>query len=130
MATRIIRPEEFQREVIKAIAEYGDKVLETTEAEVKSIGRQTVSALKGSAPAGGSYAKGWSHKVQKGGVYKLSDTVYNRTDYQLTHLLEKPHATGRYKGGKYPKKADYTGTMARIEAEYTNKFYEEVLAKL
>ena len=130
MATRIIRPEEFQREFIKAIAEYGDKVLETSEAEVKSIGRQTVSALKGSAPAGGSYAKGWSHKVQKGGVYKLSDTVYNRTDYQLTHLLEKPHATGRYKGGKYPKKVDYTGTMARIEAEYTNKFYEEVLAKI
>lgn len=130
MATRIIRPEEFQREVIKAIAEYGDKVLETTETEVKSIGRQTVSALKGSAPAGGSYAKGWSHKVQKGGIYKLSDTVYNRTDYQLTHLLEKPHATGRYKGGKYPKKVDYTGTMARIEAEYTNKFYEEVLAKI
>ena len=127
---KTIRPEEFERAVIKAIAEYGDNVLEASESEVKSIGRQTAKALKGSAPAGGSYAKGWSHKVKKGGVYKLSDTVYNRTDYQLTHLLEKPHATGRYKGGKYPKKVDYTGTMARIEAEYTNKFYEEVLAKI
>ena len=127
---RVIRPEAFQKAVMSALAEYGDRVLDVMEAETKSIGRQTASALKGSAPAGGSYARGWSHKVQKGGVYKLSDTVYNRTDYQLTHLLEKPHATGRNKGGHYPKKVDYTGTIARIEEEYNQKYYEEVLAKL
>ena len=127
---RIVRPEEFQKAVMSALSEYGDKVLDVMEAETKSIGRQTARALKSSAPAGGSYAKGWSHKVQKGGVYKLSDTVYNRTDYQLTHLLEKPHATGRKKGGHYPKKVDYTGNIARVEEEYTQKYYEEVLAKL
>ena len=130
MGNRIIRPEDFQKAVMQSMSEYGDKVLEVMEAETKSIGRQASSALKGSAPAGGSYAKGWSHKVQKGGVYKLSDTVYNRTDYQLTHLLEKPHATGRNKGGHYPKKVDYTGTIAKVEEEYTNKYYQEVLAKL
>ena len=127
---RVIRPEAFQKAVMSALAEYGDRVLDVMEAETKSIGRQTASALKGSSPAGGSYARGWSHKVQKGGAYKLSDTVYNRTDYQLTHLLEKPHATGRNKGGHYPKKVDYTGTIASVEEEYTNKYYEEVLAKL
>lgn len=130
MDTRIIKPEDLEKAVMKALGEYGDKVLEVTEAEVKATGRLTVKALKGSAPTGGSYAKGWSHKVQKGSVYRLSDTVYNRTDYQLTHLLEKPHATGRYKGGKYPKNVDYTGTMERIESEYTNRFYQEVLNKL
>lgn len=130
MDTRIVRPEEFQRAVIKALHDYGDKVLDITEAEVKSTGRQAVTALKGSAPAGGAYAKGWTHKVRKGGAYSLSDTVYNRTNYQLTHLLEKPHATGRNKGGHYPRKVDYTGTMARIEAEFSNKFYQEVLSKL
>lgn len=130
MDTRIIKPEEFQRAVIKAIHDYGDKVLDITEKEIKTTGRQTVTALKGSAPAGGEYAKGWTHKVHKGGAYRLSDTVYNRTNYQLTHLLEKPHATGRNKGGYYPKRVDYTETMARIEAEYSNKLYQEVLAKL
>lgn len=130
MDTRIVRPEEFQRAVIKALHDYGDKVLGITETEVKSTGRQAVAELKGSAPAGGDYAKGWTHKVRKGGAYSLSDTVYNRTNYQLTHLLEKPHATGRNKGGHYPRKVDYTGTMARIEAEFSNKFYQEVLSKL
>ena len=124
-----VRPEEFQKAVINALGKYGDHVLDVMEAETKSIGRQTASALKGSAPAGGKYAKGWTHKVQKGGVYKLSDTVYNRL-YQLTHLLEKPHATGRYKGGHYPSEVDYTGNIARVEEEYSNKYYQEVLEKL
>lgn len=128
MSTMVVRPENFEKAVQKALAEYGDIVLEKTEQAVKDNARQTVSALKGSAPAGGSYARGWSHKAQKGGPYKLSETVYNRTDYMLTHLLEKPHPTGG--GGYYPKNVDYTGTMARIEEEYTNKFMEEVLSKL
>lgn len=130
MTSKVVKPEGFQKAVLDALSRYGDEVLSMMEQETKTIGRQTASALKGSAPAGGSYAKGWSHKVQKGGLYKLSDTVYNRTDYQLTHLLEKPHATGRNKGGHYPKKVDYTGNIARIEEEYTNRYYEEVLAKL
>ncbi len=124
----MVRPENFEKAVLKALAEYGDDVLEVMESTTKSISRQTVSALKGSAPAGGRYARGWSHKAQKGGPYKLSETVYNRTDYMLTHLLEKPHSTGG--GGHYPKNVDYTGTIARIEEEFTHKYEEEVLSKL
>ena len=127
---RVVRPEQFEKAVTEALAKYGDEVLDMLESETKSISRQAVKAIKASAPAGGSYAKGWTHKAQKGGAFKLSETVYNRTDYQLTHLLEKPHATGRHRGGHYPKKADYTGTLARIEEEYTNKYVQEVMAKL
>ena len=124
-----VRPEQFEKAVQKALAEYGDEVLETMESTTKSAARQTVSALKSDSPANtGRYARGWSHKAQKGGPYKLSETVYNRTDYQLTHLLEKAHPTGQ--GGHYPSKKDHTGIIARIEDEYTNKFMEEVLSKL
>ena len=123
-----ISPDQFSKTVMKALADYGDKTLEILETETKDNARQTVKQIKASAPAGGNYARGWSHKAQKGGVYKLSDTVYNRTDYQLTHLLEKPHATGG--GGHYPKNVDYTGTLARIEEEQTQKFIEGVIAKL
>lgn len=123
-----ISPDQFSKTVMKALNDYGDKTLDILEAEVKESARQTVKQIKASAPAGGNYARGWSHKAQKGGVYKLSDTVYNRTDYQLTHLLEKPHATGG--GGHYPKNVDYTGTLAKIEEEQTQKFMERVTAKL
>ena len=122
----VVRPENFEKAVLKALAEYGDKTTEMLEATAKSNARQAVSALKGKAP-GGQYSAGWSHKAQKGGAFKLSETVYNRL-YQLTHLLEKPHATGG--GGHYPKKKNYTGTIAAVEEEYTEKYYQEVLSKL
>lgn len=125
----MVRPEQFEKAVLKALTEYGDDVLDVTEQAMKSNVRQTVSALKSESPANtGRYARGWSHKAKKGGPYKLNETVYNRTDYQLTHLLEKPHPTGR--GGHYPRYKDHTGIIARIEDEYTNKFMEEVLSKL
>ena len=123
-----VRPEQFKRAVMKALAEYGDKTTEMLEEKTKSIARQTVRDIKGSSPSNtGRYAAGWSHKAQKG-VYVLSETVYNRTDYQLTHLLEKPHSTGG--GGHYPSKKDHTGIIAGIEARYTEKYMSEVLSKL
>lgn len=128
MNTKVIRPEHFERALLEALTQYGDVVAEKVEPVTKNTARQAVSAIKGSAPSGGRYARGWSHKQQKGGVLRFSDTVYNRTDYQLTHLLEKPHDTGR--GGHYPKKVDYTGTLAKIETEFTARFMEEVMAKL
>lgn len=128
MNTKVIRPEHFERALLEALTQYGDVVAEKVEPVTKNTARQTVSAIKGSAPSGGRYARGWSHKQQKGGALRFSDTVYNRTDYQLTHLLEKPHDTGR--GGHYPKKVDYTGTLAKIETEFTARFMEEVIAKL
>ena len=125
-----IRPDQLASVLNKALAKYGDEVLEDVEAVTKSVAREAVSELKSTSPVGakGSYARGWSHKAQKGSAYKLSETVYNRTDPQLTHLLEYPHDTGG--GGHYPKRKDHTGNIAKVEEEYTKKFMEEVLAKL
>lgn len=126
MSTTVVRPGNFEKAVMKALAEYGDVVLEKTEQITRSIAREAASELKGKSP--GRYARGWSHKAQKGGAFKLSETVYNRTDYQLTHLLEKAHPTGG--GGHYPKNVDYTGIIAGVEDEYTHKYEEEVLSRL
>lgn len=128
MSNIVIRPEEFEKAVMKALGQYGDHVTEVMEQETKTIARKTVKDIKGSAPSGGSYAKGWSHKQAKSGAYLLSDTVYNRTDYRLTHLLEKPHSTGG--SGHYPKNVDYTGTLERIEEKNSQEYIQEVMAKL
>ena len=128
MSTRVVTPEQFESVMMKLIKEFGDDVDEIVQKEAKTCARQSVKQLKASAPASGEYARGWTHKNQKGGLHSFSDTVYNRR-YMLTHLLEKPHATGR-NTGHYPKHADYTGTIAKVEEEYGKRYVEEVMAKL
>lgn len=131
MSTRKISPEQFEKAVYTALAKYGDNATEVIESVTKETSRGVVRALKSSAPSGGKYARGWSHRFKKGGPFKLSDVVYNRTDYQLTHLLEKPHPTGEgNKAGNYPTHVDYTGTMEEIEKKYGAWYMEEVLRRL
>ncbi len=61
----------------------------TTDAEI--VAKEGVSELRNTSPKRtGKYRKGWRAKTDRlnnGG----SSTIYNATDYQLTHLLEKPH---------------------------------------
>lgn len=124
-----VSADNFAKAVEKLIKEYGDEAYEISEAAAKKAARETTKDLKQNSPVDrGSYARGWSHKAQKNGVTKYSETVYNRTDSQLTHLLEKPHETGG--GGHYPKKKDHTGTIARTEEAHVNRFMEEVISKL
>lgn len=125
-----VKPEGFEKVVRDLIVKYNDEAIDIIAQATKTASRNTVSDLKSQSPKGntGRYASGWSHKAQKGGITKYTEVVYNRTDYQLTHLLEKPHATGH--GGHYPSKKDHTGIIARIEEENVNKYIEEVSSKL
>lgn len=75
-------------EITKALREYTDEVTENLDKAKDNISKAAVSELKASSPKKtGDYAKGWSRKKTAKGY-----VVYNRTDYQLTHLLEYGHA--------------------------------------
>lgn len=124
-----VKPEEVEKAIVQALAEYGNEASEKLEGMLKTASRETSRELKASEPTGGEYAKGWSHKNVGSGAYKLTRVVYNRK-CQIIHLLERPHTTGRYKGGHYPKKVDYTGTVERVEKQKTEEFYQEVVANL
>lgn len=53
-----------------------------------TVAEESVEKLKNTSPKKtGDYARGWTWR-QAG----LGFVVYNATDYQLTHLLEKGHA--------------------------------------
>lgn len=124
-----VTPDQFGKAVVKALAEYGDDLYDIAKGCAKESGRDTAKQIKATAPTRtGEYARSWTHKEKKGGQAFYTDAVYNRTRGQIVHLLEKPHATRG--GGHYPTNVDYTGTIARIEEEQTQKFMERVLAKL
>lgn len=74
--------------------EYSEEVANVTESAMDSTAREGAQKLRGTSPrqSGGKhpgrYARGWA--VKKLG--KLAAVIYNRTDGQLTHLLENGHA--------------------------------------
>lgn len=68
--------------------DYSEEVQKVTDDAIEDTAKEAVTKLRNDSPkASGSYAKGWTQK--KDG--KLGRVVYNRTDYQLTHLLENSH---------------------------------------
>ncbi len=65
--------------------------------EAKSIAKEGVQELKRVSPVNpnktshrGKYRRGWTMDIQKG-FGTVEATIHNKTDYQLTHLLERPH---------------------------------------
>lgn len=124
-----IRPEDFQKTMRKIFEQYPDTAFEVSKQEAKTAARQGASELKRISPKRtGQYARGWSHKALRQNVMGYADIIYNRTRYQLTHLLEKPHKVNG--PGKYPKENDYTGMIAEVEEKYGTKFYEGTFEKL
>ena len=92
-----------------------EELLDEINLEVRQVAEEAIDAsskaaakmLRGNSPKRkGGYAKGWA--VKKEG--KLTRVVYNKTHYQLTHLLENGHVIknqygeyGRVNGEKHIK---------------------------
>lgn len=92
------------------LSEAINQMLEETLAEneealrehVKDACKVAKSDLRSNSPKkSGDYAKGWAYAIEDSAEGAYKGTVYNATNYQLTHLLEKGHAKrggGRVEG--------------------------------
>jgi hypothetical protein len=75
--------------------EINEDVRDSAKKNINAVSRECVQKLKGSSPRRtGSYASGWATKRQG----DMDVVVHNRTDYQLTHLLENGHVITNKKG--------------------------------
>ena len=62
------------------------------------IAKEGVQKLRNTSPKKtGDYAKGWRVKRERGRGIPVV-TIHNKTDYQLTHLLENGHIVRNAKG--------------------------------
>lgn len=81
------------------MTEYNQEVRNAFEKSSNGVAAASVNKLKSSSPKNAKhhyrkYAEGWARKKDKG----LGYTVYNRTNWQLTHLLENGHVIRNAKG--------------------------------
>lgn len=87
-----IKVSELAKELEKGINEYSQEVADEIKKATDVVAEEAVRELKSTSPVlTGSYAKGWAKKNAYESKSSKRNTVYNKTDYQLTHLLEKGH---------------------------------------
>lgn len=85
--------DQLASEIAKGLSEYNHDVIERVNISSAKISKEAVKLLKEKSPKKyGDYAKGWRQKEDKYNGQPNTHTVYNATNYQLTHLLENGHA--------------------------------------
>ena len=82
----------------KILDESVETIEENTDKLCREAADSSVKRLKATSPhRRGDYAAGWTYQPTNRGGLK-GYTVYNATNYQLTHLLEHGHA--KVNGGR------------------------------
>lgn len=103
-------------EIARELAQYTDQIDEEVKVATDEVTKELVKELKRESPKlTGSYAKGWTRKKFRNAV-----VVHNKTDYQLTHLLEHGHVKSG--GGRVSAKVH----IRPAEEKAVNKFVERV----
>lgn len=79
--------ESLTKQLNAALSIFSDNVNEEFDQALEMCADHAANMLKSSSPQlTGDYKKGWTYKKQNG-VF----VVHNKTNYQLTHLLENGH---------------------------------------
>jgi len=85
----------------RLLEEYGEEIRTDLNLAILETSNDTLRNLKAVSPVlTGSYRKGWSKKMETTRWDSSSVVFYNKTDWQLTHLLNTGHA--KRGGGRVP----------------------------
>ena len=124
-----IKPDELQKAVMDYLENYKEDIDEDVIETVDEITKKARDELKQTSPRGkgtrsNPYYKGWAIKLSKrrSGVYHK--VIWNKTNYQLTHLLEFSHAT---RNGGRTKAIPH---IRPIEQKYNVEFVDKLEKKI
>lgn len=102
-------------QIANELQRYTNFVTEEVEVAKTEVSKELVKELKQTSPKlTGSYKKGW--RVKKVGNVLV---VHNKTDYQLTHLLEHGHA--KKGGGRVPAKVHIRPAEERAVEDFLDR---------
>ena len=106
--------------------EINNEVKDSAKRNIDQTAKESAQKLRNTSPQKtGSYAKGWSTKREG----DMDVIVYNRTDYQLTHLLENGHVVRNKKGtyGRVPGRKHIAPVEEWAADELPRRITEDIL---
>ncbi|WHY76228.1 HK97 gp10 family phage protein [Neobacillus sp. WH10] len=107
-------------EIVRELQRYANVVSEDVDTAAEEVANDLVDELRNISPKKtGSYRKGWRIKNVRG-----KRIVHNKTDYQLTHLLEKGHV--KRGGGRVPAKVHIAPAEQKAVDEFLTKVEQAV----
>lgn len=108
---KTIKPQDFSQYMNALLDEYGAEIVSITIEAADTVSKQSKNKLRQKTTGSfkditGSYRRGWRAQLRKFNT-GVQATVYNATDYRLTHLLEYGHAMrGGGRSKEFPHIAD------------------------
>lgn len=100
-----IKIDDLASAIAGELESYRQDVTDGLKQEIQAVAKECKQDIRQNSPVlTGSYRKGWQDKVAYEGDDDIRVIVRNRTDYQLTHLLEYGHGGvgGTAKGAAPP----------------------------
>ena len=107
MGTRRVKIDDLGKAISDILDQYGEDIQNATQEAVLKVAKIAQQETKAGSPVRkvdtkkrkkGRYRRGWAVKKDVVNRFRTDAIIHNRTDYQLTHLLEKGHILKR--GGR------------------------------
>lgn len=113
---------DLYKQINELLLEYGDQIRWRINEAMPKVAEETVQFFKTDSripDRTGDYKKGWRAKAWGMSSAYQGVTIYNATDWQLTHLLENGHAA-----------RDGGWVEARPHIIYANEFAQKRLVEM
>lgn len=131
MSNKKATPDTFAQVVKQYLEIYVEDIQEDVEETANFIGKQAKEELKTKSAnmfkkhgRSNPYYQGWTVKKDKKNKTYYTIKIWNKTNYQLTHLLEFGHAT---RNGKRTKAFPH---IRPVEEKYSKQFEKDLEKKI
>lgn len=127
-----IKPEDLEKAVTEYLENYVEDIEEDVEDTTNTVVKEAKQELVQTSPRSGvardtKYYKGWAIKnggrTRRGRYY--SKVIWNKTNYQLTHLLENGHHTRDGTGW-----VEAQPHISKVQEKYGTKFADLLEKKI